>query len=73
MREIPLQKLMQNLYESGEFFARIPPGKGFGYDPVLVPDGYQQTFAQLGATVKNRISHRRRALALAAKVVQNWI
>ena len=54
--------------------AHQPKGdQGFGYDPVFVPDGYQQTFAQLGATVKNRISHRRRALALAAKVVQNWI
>lgn len=54
--------------------AHQPKGdQGFGYDPVFVPDGYQQTFAQLGATVKNRISHRWRALALAAKVVQNWI
>jgi len=54
--------------------ARQPKGdQGFGYDPVFVPDEYQQTFAQLGATVKNRISHRRRALALAVKVVQNWI
>ena len=54
--------------------AHQPKGdQGFGYEPVFVPDGYQQTFAQLGATVKNRISHRWRALALAAKVVQNWI
>ena len=54
--------------------ARQPKGdQGFGYDPVFVPDEYQQTFAQLGATVKNRISHRRRALARAAKVIQNWI
>jgi len=35
---------------------------GFGYDPVFVPDGYDQTFAQLGAGVKHKISHRARAL-----------
>ena len=35
---------------------------GFGYDPVFVPDGYDKTFAELGPSIKNRISHRARAL-----------
>ena len=35
---------------------------GFGYDPLFVPEGYCETFGQLPATVKNRISHRARAL-----------
>jgi XTP/dITP diphosphohydrolase len=35
---------------------------GFGYDPLFVPDGYCETFAELGAEVKNALSHRARAL-----------
>ena len=38
---------------------------GFGYDPLFVPDGYSETFAQLSSDVKNRISHRANALQKA--------
>lgn len=36
---------------------------GFGYDSLFVPEGHQETFAQLPAEVKNTLSHRARALA----------
>jgi XTP/dITP diphosphohydrolase len=40
-----------------------PRGKnGFGYDPLFVPVGFEQTFAELGHEVKNKLSHRARAL-----------
>ncbi|MHB8585710.1 MAG: RdgB/HAM1 family non-canonical purine NTP pyrophosphatase [Thermoplasmatota archaeon] len=41
-------------------------GKGFGFDPIFVPEGHEQTFAQLDDVLKNRISHRGRALASLA-------
>jgi len=52
--------------------AHAPNGfHGFGYDPVFIPSGFNETFAQLGAEVKNRISHRAKALVDAVDFLRS--
>lgn len=43
---------------------------GFGYDPMFIPAGYQDTFAELPAEIKNRFSHRGAALRQAAEFLR---
>jgi len=48
---------------NGEIIAERRGIKGFGYDPIFLPDGYAQTFAEMSLPEKNKISHRARAVS----------
>ena len=52
---------------NGQIIRERRGGEGFGYDPIFQPDGYDQTFAELGIEIKNQISHRARATAKLAE------
>jgi XTP/dITP diphosphohydrolase len=47
---------------TGQIIDKPRGANGFGYDPIFVPDGFDQTFAELSADEKNVISHRAKAL-----------
>jgi len=52
----------------GKIAFNIRGTKGFGYDPVFIPEGYSSTFGELGAEIKDEISHRRKALEMMKKL-----
>ena len=70
-KDVPDEAVLQGdryiLVARGEFKGHIADRKmgegGFGYDPVFIPDGYSNSFAELGTDFKNTISHRAKALA----------
>ena len=57
----PTERLFEGIV-GGEIIRERRGGEGFGYDPIFRPEGYEGTFAELGTDIKNRISHRAKAV-----------
>ncbi len=55
----------------GRMLTELTGQGGFGYDPLFVPNGYEQSFAELPMEVKNSMSHRGRALAQVVEWMKN--
>jgi len=53
----------------GTVIAEARGDKGFGYDPMFIPEGYDKTLGELDDAVKSQLSHRAKALALAKPIV----
>jgi XTP/dITP diphosphohydrolase len=47
---------------SGTLIEEARGNAGFGYDPIFIPEGHKKTFAEMGADIKNEISHRAEAV-----------
>lgn len=63
------ERLMVNGTVRGRIATEEYGEGGFGYDPVFIPEGYDKTFGELPAEVKNGISHRARALQALVKAL----
>lgn len=67
-----LKEIMEGIVR-GRIIDEARGDKGFGYDPLFVPEGFDQTFAELGEGVKNRISHRALAFEKVKEVLKKMI
>lgn len=69
-----IEKGNKHLFEGivkGRIIEAKRGNSGFGYDLVFIPEGYNETFAEMGNAEKNKISHRARAVAALCEYLQN--
>ena len=57
-------------YMHGEIILERQGNNGFGYDPIFIPEGFSESFAQMGSEIKNSISHRYRATEKLCKYLK---
>jgi XTP/dITP diphosphohydrolase len=56
---------------NGKILKETRGDKGFGYDPLFMPEGYSLSFAQMSSEEKNRISHRSKAVSKLISFLKN--
>ena len=66
-----IEKVFRGKVE-GRITHKLAGTQGFGYDPLFMPQGFNQTFAELGDSVKNEISHRARAFRELTAFLQTF-
>ncbi|MFN2396358.1 MAG: non-canonical purine NTP diphosphatase [Bacteroidales bacterium] len=65
------EEMLFNGIAEGEIIDEKRGNEGFGYDPVFVPAGYTQTFAEMSLEEKNKISHRYKATNMLAEYMMS--
>jgi XTP/dITP diphosphohydrolase len=58
---------------SGSIAEHIRGTAGFGYDPIFIPRKYNKTIGELGIKVKDKISHRKKAIKKISRVLNKWL
>jgi len=66
----PLGEYVVHGWMHGEVIDEARGEKGFGYDPIFIPEGYEQTLGELDEAIKAEISHRAKAIALARPIIE---
>ena len=64
------EKLFEGIVD-GSIIPEKKGNMGFGYDPIFIPNGYSQTFAEMDIVEKNKISHRARAIQKLSEYLSN--
>ena len=65
-----LGEFVVHAWMHGDVIVQRRGEKGFGYDPIFIPEGLEKTLGELDDTVKSEISHRAKALKLAKPIIQ---